>query len=155
MGLKAVESNIDSLRLDNQLCFTLYSTSLAMNKVYRRLLKPLALTYPQYLVMVVLWEKNSLLVKDIGERLFLDSATLTPLLKRMEAQDLVCRTRDLSDERQVIITLTEAGQALREKALAIPDILLCAVACDAEILSLIKRELEALRSRLMQFADTP
>ena len=101
--------------LDEQLCFALYSTGLAMNKVYRKLLRKLDLTYPQYLVMLVLWERDGVTVSDIGARLFLDSATLTPLLKRLEAAGLVARTRSNADERQVVVSLTDAGRRLREK----------------------------------------
>src|ERR1700679_4141788 len=97
------------LKLDQQLCLALYSAGLAMNKVYRTLLSRLRLTYPQYLVMLVLWERDDLTVSDIGERLFLDSATLTPLLKRLEAAGLLDRARSAEDERQVIISLTSEG----------------------------------------------
>ena len=97
------------LHLDEQLCFALYSTGLALNKVYRRLLAPLGLTYPQYLVMLVLWERDGLTVSEIGEKLFLDSATLTPLLKRLEASGLVTRTRASHDERQVIVATERRG----------------------------------------------
>ena len=105
------KSAFNPLLLDSQLCFALYSTSLAMNKVYRKLLRGLDLTYPQYLVMLVLWERDEITVTDIGERLFLDSATLTPLLKRLEAAGLVTRTRAQDDERQVIVTLTRQGRS--------------------------------------------
>ncbi|MGN5477770.1 MarR family winged helix-turn-helix transcriptional regulator [Cupriavidus basilensis] len=98
--------------LEHQFCFSVYATSLALNKLYRKLLTPLGLTYPQYLVLLVLWESDDLTVSDIRSRLFLDSATLTPLLKRMEAQGLVTRERDSRDERQVNIRLTEAGRGL-------------------------------------------
>ena len=104
------------LRLDNQICFAVYSTAHAFNRVYKPLLDKLGLTYPQYLVMLVLWERDGVPVKDIGERLFLDSGTLTPLLKRLEAAELVRRTRSTEDERQVLIALTPKGEALREKA---------------------------------------
>ena len=103
------------LRLDNQICFAVYSTAHAFNRVYKPLLERLGLTYPQYLVMLVLWERDGVPVKDIGERLFLDSGTLTPLLKRLEAAELIRRTRSTEDERQVLIALTPQGQALREK----------------------------------------
>ena len=103
-------------QLDEQLCFALYSVSLAMNKVYRKRLRTLGLTYSQYLVMMVLWEQDSLTVSRIGDRLFLDSATLTPLLKRMEQQDLISRARATDDERQVIISLSGPGSAMRRKA---------------------------------------
>ena len=110
------KSGFNPLLLDNQLCFALYSTSLAMNKVYRKLLRDLDLTYPQYLVMLVLWEGDGITVTDIGERLFLDSATLTPLLKRLEAAGR--RGSAQEDERQVIVALTRQGRDLREKAQA-------------------------------------
>jgi hypothetical protein len=98
------------LRLDNQICFAVYSTAHAFNRVYKPLLDKLGLTYPQYLVMLVLWERDGVPVKDIGERLFLDSGTLTPLLKRLEAAELIKRTRSTEDERQVLIALTAKGR---------------------------------------------
>src|SRR5215212_1497516 len=97
------------LRLDNQLCFAVYSAAHAFNRVYKPLLDRLGLTYPQYLVMLVLWERDGVPVKDIGERLFLDSCPLTPLLKRLETAGLVSRTRSTEDERQVLIDLTPLG----------------------------------------------
>src|SRR5690606_27679491 len=107
----------------------LHSTVLAMNKVYRKLLRTLDLTYPQYLVMMVLWEQDQLTLTDIGRRLFLDSATLTPLLKRMEAAGWVTRSRAEQDERQVIVALTPAGRALKQKAAQVPVEVLCATEC--------------------------
>jgi len=104
--------------------------------------------YPQYLVMLVLWERDGVPVKDIGERLFLDSGTLTPLLKRLEAAKLVRRTRSTEDERQVLIALTSQGQALREKARAVPQAILAASACSVTELSAMKNEIIALRDRL-------
>lgn len=140
-----------TLLLDDQLCFALYSTSLALNKVYRKLLAKLGLTYPQYLVMMVLWERDEVTVSEIGERLFLDSATLTPLLKRLEAAGLVTRTRAASDERQVIIELSKSGRALKTKAQGIPQGVSCAVeGCSYEQLALIKRQLESLRESLIR-----
>ena len=103
-----------ALLLDHQLCFAMYSASLAMTKAYKKLLAPLDITYPQYLVMMVLWEKDQVTVSELGGRLFLDSGTLTPLLKRMEAMGLLHRTRDAEDERRVLVSLTPAGRALRE-----------------------------------------
>src|SRR5438045_5877887 len=100
------------LLLGNQLCFAIYSTAHAFNRVYKPLLDRLGLTYPQYLVMLVLWDRDRVLVKDIGQRLYLDSGTLTPLLKRLQAAGLVKRTRNTEDERQVLIALTPPGQAL-------------------------------------------
>ena len=114
------------LKLDLQVCFALYSAQLAMSKVYRKLLKELGLTYPQYLVMMVLWEQDRLSVSEIGERLFLDSATLTPLLKRLEGMGLVLRQRSRPDERHVEVTLTESGRALRQQAEKVPEAVLCA-----------------------------
>lgn len=135
-------------RLDEQLCFTLYSASLAMGKLYRKLLKPLGLTYPQYLVMMVLWEKDEQMVSDIGVRLYLDSATLTPLLKRMEESGLVSRVRAASDERQVIISLTPAGSALREQARLLGEQISCAAACEMEQIVQMKDLVDGLRNNL-------
>ncbi|MCC4615132.1 MarR family transcriptional regulator [Xanthomonas campestris pv. asclepiadis] len=136
------------LQLDNQLCFALYSANLAMHKLYRGLLKTLDLTYPQYLVLLVLWETDGRSVSEIGERLFLDSATLTPLLKRLQAAGLVTRTRAASDERQVIIALTDSGRALRAKAGAVSEQVFCASACSLDELRHLKQQLETLRSNL-------
>ena len=134
-----------ALRLDRQLCFALYSANLAMGKLYRGLLRELDLTYPQYLVMLVLWERDGLTVSEIGERLYLDSATLTPLLKRLEAAGFVTRRRDAHDERKVQIELTDAGRALREKAAEVP----AALACQ---LHLPLDEIVALRATLQDLA---
>src|SRR4030081_1718354 len=136
------------LQLDNQLCFAVYSTAHAFNRVYKPLLDRLRLTYPQYLFMLVLWERDGVPVKDIGERLFLDSGTLTPLLKRMEAANLIKRTRSTEDERQVLIALTPQGQALKEKARAVPQSILAASACSVGELLAMKNELVALRDQL-------
>jgi MarR family transcriptional regulator, organic hydroperoxide resistance regulator len=136
------------LRLDNQICFAIYSTAHAFNRVYKPLLDQLGLTYPQYLVMLVLWERDDVPVKDIGERLFLDSGTLTPLLKRLETAQLIRRTRSAEDERQVLIALTPEGQALREKARAVPQSILAASACSIGELSAMKNDIIALRDRL-------
>lgn len=142
------------LKLDNQLCFTLYSTSLAMNKVYRKLLAPLGLTYPQYLVMLVLWERDELTVSEIGERLFLDSATLTPLLKRLEASELLTRTRSANDERQVLIALSRSGKALKTRAVEVPEGVFCAAALGVDQLGQIKSRLESLRGNLIANTQT-
>lgn len=136
------------LRLDNQICFAVYSTAHAFNRVYKPLLDRLGLTYPQYLVMLALWERDDVPVKDLGERLFLDSGTLTPLLKRLETADLVKRTRSTEDERVVLIELTAQGQALREKAKAVPQAILAASACSVGELLGMKDEIVALRDRL-------
>src|ERR1700736_6206207 len=112
------------LLLGNQLCFAIYSTAHAFNRVYKPLLDRLGLTYPQYLVMLVLWERDDVPLRDIGEKLFLDSGTLTPLLKRLEASSLIKRTRSTEDERQVLIALTPRGRALKEEAGAVPQAIL-------------------------------
>src|SRR5882757_2264016 len=136
------------LLLGNQLCFAVYSTAHAFNRFYKPLLDRLGLTYPQYLVMLVLWERDGVPVKDIGERLFLDSGTLTPLLKRLEMAGLVKRTRSTEDERQVLIALTPQGHALREKARAVPQAILASSACSMGELFEMKDELVALRDKL-------
>ncbi|EPF75109.1 MarR family transcriptional regulator [Acinetobacter gyllenbergii] len=136
------------LLLDNQLCFLVYSTNLALHQVYRQLLTPLGLTYPQYLVMLVLWEKDQLSVSDIGERLFLESSTLTPLLKKLETAGLISRKRSLKDERQVIIGLTTQGQALQLQAVDIPNQLAQAASCSPTTLLALKDQLSELRSNL-------
>lgn len=111
----------DPLLLDRQVCFPLYAATNLLNRLYGPVLKPLGLTYPQYLVMLVLWEEEPQTVGSLGARLYLDSGTLTPLLKRMEAAGLVSRTRDADDERRVLIGLTERGRALRAEALRVPE----------------------------------
>lgn len=136
------------LLLGNQLCFAVYSTAHAFNRVYKPLLDRLGLTYPQYLAMLVLWERDGLSVKDIGERLFLDSGTLTPLLKRLEAARLVKRRRSAKDERQVLIALTPQGQALRERARTVPAAILAASKCPVGELTAMRNGLLALRDRL-------
>ena len=138
----------DALRLDNQLCFALYSASLAMTKLYKPLLDELGLTYPQYLVMLVLWEADGPMVSELGQRLSLDSGTLTPLLKRLEAAGLVSRLRDVADERRVHIHLTAAGRKLKARAAKVPGCVLAASQCSlAEVLELTDR-IRQLRERL-------
>ena len=110
----------DMLLLDRQICFPLYAASNLLNRMYRPVLAQFNLTYPQYLVMLVLWEKTSCSVGELGNQLFLDSGTLTPLLKRLAANGLVNRARDPHDERRVLITLTEQGKALKQQAAIIP-----------------------------------
>ena len=110
----------EALKLKNQICFPLYAAARRVTSVYTPYLKPLGLTYTQYIVFLVLWEEDHLPVSEIGERLLLDSGTLTPLLKKMEAQGFLTRTRSKQDERSVLVDLTEKGRALKEKALQIP-----------------------------------
>jgi DNA-binding MarR family transcriptional regulator len=138
----------DWLLLDHQLCFALYAASLAMTKLYKPLLEPLGLTYPQYLVMLVLWQGDGITVSQIGERLALDSGTLTPLLKRLEASGLVQRLRDTTDERRVLLQLTPAGRALKARALSVPQTIAAASGCELGELSSLTARLQALRHQL-------
>jgi len=137
-----------ALLLDNQLCFALYSASLAMTKLYKPLLEELGLTYPQYLTMLVLWERDGLAVSELGERLSLDSGTLTPLLKRLEAAGLISRIRAVEDERRVHITLTAAGRKLKARAQKIPGCILAASQCSIPELVQLTRQIQVLRQRL-------
>jgi DNA-binding MarR family transcriptional regulator len=141
-----------SLLLSEQLCFALYSTMLSMNKVYRKLLRTLGVTYPQYLVLLVLWERDAMTVTEIGERLYLDSATLTPLLKRMEGMALLQRVRDKADERHVIISLTAKGRELQVRAKSVPEGAFCATECTPDELATIRDHLVLLRNRLFKNA---
>lgn len=138
--------------LDEQLCFAVYSTMLGLNKIYRKLLKDLGLTYPQYLVMLVLWEQDALTVSEIGARIFLDSPTLTPLLKRLEANGLVARQRSGSDERQVVVSLTAAGRRLRGQAKQIPGCVAAAMECPVPEIETLRKRLVDMRSVLLKNA---
>ena len=138
----------DMLMLDRQMCFALYSASLAMTKLYKPLLAELGLTYPQYLVMLVLWETDGIRVSTLKERLYLDYGTLTPLVKRLEAHGLLVRQRSPEDERQVIVSLTEKGQGLKEAAAGVPQRVAGASGCSLDELEGLKTELCALRNRL-------
>jgi len=148
--VKPYKSPDTMLALDNQFCFALYSASLAMTKTYKPLLDKLGLTYPQYLVMLVLWQEDGLLVKTIGENLFLDSGTLTPLLKRLEASGFIVRARDQQDERQVRITLTREGRALKRRALDIPPQVLCASGQSEQAIATLRTQLASIRDGLIR-----
>lgn len=139
--------------IEDQLCFTVYSTAHALNRTYKPLLEPLGLTYPQYLVMTVLWTADGPTVKALGERLHLDSGTLTPLLKRLEAQGLVTRRRDPDDERQVRIHLTDGGRALAAEAAGVTRAIFCATGLDAAEIARLRDTLIALRDRLRRSED--
>ena len=143
----SAKSNV-MLQLENQLCFALYSTSLAMTKVYKPLLDELGLTYPQYLAMLVLWERDGLMVSELGDRLYLDSGTLTPLLKRLEASSLITRVRALDDERRVYISLTPLGRKLKTRAAKIPGCILSISQCAVPELKALTGQLQGLRQRL-------
>ncbi|MGJ7582323.1 MarR family winged helix-turn-helix transcriptional regulator [Variovorax sp. RHLX14] len=136
------------LKLDNQLCFAVYSTSLAMTRLYKPLLEKLDLTYPQYLVMLALWERDGVMVSELGTQLSLDSGTLTPLLKRLESVGHVTRLRDVMDERRVRVTLTPSGRALKSQATVLPSCILAASQCSINELSTLTRQLQQLRDRL-------
>ena len=138
------DAPIEVLRLDNQLCFALYGAANRMTRLYRPMLDALGLTYPQYLAMLVLWEASPRTVGALGEALDLESSTLTPLLKRLETQGLVARTRDPEDERRVVVTLTEAGAALRDKAKAVPEQLFCKLSIQLDELSDLRERLKTL-----------
>ncbi|WP_038216062.1 MarR family winged helix-turn-helix transcriptional regulator [Xenophilus azovorans] len=149
---KAPLSPDELLKLDNQLCFAIYSASLAMTKLYKPLLDKLGLTYPQYLVMLALWEEDGPMVSALGERLSLDSGTLTPLLKRLEAAGFVSRVRDVADERRVHIMLTPKGRRLKARALEVPDCLIAATQCSLGEIASLTLQLRALRDRVKQAA---
>jgi DNA-binding MarR family transcriptional regulator len=138
----------DALLLDNQVCFALHSTSLLMTKIYKPLLQALGLTYPQYLAMLVLWEKDGLTVGEISNRLLTDPGSLTPLLKRLEAEGLLSRTRSTEDERVVIVTLTDKGRVLRDQAKDIPQCIHSSSGRSVEQLRTLQNELLALRNNL-------
>jgi len=139
-----------SLYLESQLCFALYSTSLAMTKMYKPLLDAIGLTYPQYLVMLVLWQDTELTVSEIGARLFLDSGTLTPLLKRMETAGLLSRQRDIDDERRVRVKLSAAGKRLNAKAARIPPCIQEGTGCSMAEITSLAQKIQLFRQRLMR-----
>lgn len=115
-----MEQKYDGLKLENQMCFPLYAASREVIKRYRPHLEKLDLTYTQYIAMMVLWEHKTMNVKAMGELLFLDSGTLTPVLKKLESKGFVTRQRSTADERNLLVTITEAGEALKEKAVTVP-----------------------------------
>lgn len=144
----AKRDSCTDLMLDNQLCFALYSTSLLMTKIYKPLLKDLGLTYPQYLAMLVLWEEDGLTVGTISARLLTDPGSLTPLLKRLETDGLIRRTRSDQDERVVRLTVTEKGWGLRDQARAIPGCVVGASGHSVEQLMSLKQQITDLRNSL-------
>jgi len=146
----SADETCQELLLDNQLCFALYSTSLLMTKVYKPLLQALGLTYPQYLAMLVLWEGDSITVGEISARLLTDPGSLTPLLKRLEAEGLLSRTRSSKDERVVELHLTERGRALHDQARKIPSCIVAASEQTPAALAALKEELVSLRSSLQK-----
>ncbi|TWF58349.1 MarR family winged helix-turn-helix transcriptional regulator [Neorhizobium alkalisoli] len=136
------------LKLDTFLCFALYTANHAMNRVYKPLLEALDITYPQFLVLVTLWEEDEQTVGSIGEKLFLESSTLTPILKRLEAAGYIRRERNRHDERQVIIRLTDQGRAQKAKAEAIPGHIVTATGCSSDEVQRLRQEISDLRDAL-------
>lgn len=138
----------DNLKLNNQLCFSLYALSREIIKLYKPLLDKLNLTYTQYLVMLVLWEDNRISVKNLGNRLHLDSGTLTPLLKKLQDLNLITKSRSKEDDRIVIIELTKKGEELKEEAKDIPTKILCELNADKDKVLIIKNQLDELLENL-------
>lgn len=145
---KAMEIPEEEKRLEKQLCFAVYATAHAFTRAYKPILDKVSLTYPQYLVMLVLWEKAELPVKTIGEQLDLDSGTLSPLLKRLEQNGLIKRTRDSRDERQVIVSLTPKGQSMRGEINTIMSSIGEAIGCTLEEMAVMRDMLHRLRGNL-------
>ena len=143
----ATEADFNPLSLDNQLCFPLYAASRELTRRYKPFLDPLGLTYPQYVTMMVLWEHDGLKVGELGTRLHLDSATLTPLLKRLESRGYVSRQRSTIDERAVIVSLTDEGRALREQALNVPT-------CISQCITMPSDEAYQLKTLLEKFISS-
>ena len=142
------EQAMDPLLLDNQLCYALYAAAHRMTKSYRPLLERLGLTYPQYLVLLVLWEQDGVTVSEIGRRLRLDSGTLTPVLKRLESAGFLVRTRRQSDEREVEIALTPEGAALRADAVSVREAVMCQLELSEPEIRALRKDLGTLIERL-------
>lgn len=143
----------DVLALDQQLCFPLYAAGHLLTRLYRPLLDELGLTYPQYLVMMACWQQAPCAVGDLGRTLYLDTGTLTPLLKRLEEQGLVTRTRDRDDQRRVVIELTDSGRALRERATKVPEALACRIPLERDEIGATRNVLRKLLDALAAADD--
>jgi DNA-binding MarR family transcriptional regulator len=141
---------MDYLKLENQACFPLYALSRVLTAHYKPILEDIGLTYPQYLVMLVLWEQKQLSVKAIGEKLLLDSGTLTPLLKKLESRKLVSRIRSEADERMVMISLTKTGAALRNKALTVPESFKCSLGLSVEEMASLRDSINIILEKTKQ-----
>lgn len=139
----------EMLKLDNQLCFALYASSKEVTRLYKPFLDKLGLTYTQYIVLLVLWEKDNINVKELGERLYLDSGTLTPLLKKLEAMGIVRRIRDARDERNVNVELTDKGIELKEAAEEIPNKIFCSTGLQAEEAISLRERLKVLLNNIV------
>lgn len=140
--------NYDHLDIDNQLCFALYATSKAVIKNYKPLLDELGITYTQYITLLVLWKNDNITVKELGKKLYLDSGTLTPLLKRLESLGVIKRMRDSSDERNVYVKLTDEGFSMRDKASGIPQKMFCSTGLSIDEVSDLREKLKALLNNL-------
>ncbi|UUZ82528.1 MarR family transcriptional regulator [Paenibacillus sp. P26] len=140
----------DLLKLDHQFCFALYAYSREITKLYRPILDELGLTYTQYIALLVLWEQDGLTVKELGERLYLDSGTLTPLLKKLESMGSLRRARDPQDERNVIVRLTEQGMQLKEKAYEVPEKMFCRTGMSVEEAAELRERLTVLLKQAHQ-----
>jgi DNA-binding MarR family transcriptional regulator len=134
----------DVLKLENQLCFSIYAASRAITKIYRPFLEKLGITYPQYLVMLVLWEKEKMTLKDLCKKLYLDSGTLTPLLKRLESMELIKRVRSNEDERVLCVSITDKGRNMKQEAVKIPECILGSLNTDLKSLGNLKSEIDKL-----------
>ena len=146
--MQTTTDQFNPLLLENQLCFPLYAASKEVTKRYKPFLDPLGLTYTQYIVMMALWEHDNVAVRELGDRVLLDSATLTPLLKRLESRGYITRTRSEVDERSVIIALTDEGRKLRERALSVPKSLGGCIHLEKEEATQLKQLLEKLLATL-------
>lgn len=144
------QKQMDYLKLENQACFPVYALSRVLTAHYKPILDGIDLTYPQYLVMMVLWEHQQLSVKAIGEKLMLDSGTLTPLLKKLENKNLVSRIRAEADERMVIISLTNNGTALKEKAALVPESFMCSLDLSMEEMGSLRDSINTILNRTKQ-----
>jgi MarR family transcriptional regulator, organic hydroperoxide resistance regulator len=147
-GKESIMEDQNLLLLESQICFKIYTLEREITKLYRNLLEDLDMTYPQYLVMLLLWEKDGMTVKEIGKRLFLDSGTLTPMLKRMEANGIIKRRRSTEDERSVIISLTKKGEQLKQKAECIPSKLVEDMSLDNGELTILNKTLTNMLYKL-------
>lgn len=137
----------DKIKLENQLCFSLYAVSREVIKLYKPLLDKYGLTYTQYIAMLVVWEHEKITVKEMGQKLHLDSGTLTPVLKKLEALELIIKYRDKNDDRVVIVELSEKGRSLKEEILDIPNQVFCMIGADSEETKVLKEMLDKLLTR--------
>lgn len=147
-----INENIDKyecIKLENQLCFSLYALSREIIRLYKPFLDKYNLTYTQYLTMIVIWENNSINIKEIGTRLHLDSGTLTPVIKKLEAMELITKHRDVNDDRVVIVELTESGKNLREEVLNVPELVSCQLGLTKDEFDTLKTPIENLLNRLI------